>query len=291
MPADLLQFLISGATLGAMYALAAVGFSMIYAASGVINFAQGEFIMLGGMTAALLYKLGMPLPVAVLGGVVAATGCGLVVVKTAILPARNADVIAIIIITMGAALVIRGLVQVTLGTSNYALPGFSGEVPIRLGTATLLPQTLWVIGCTAAAALALALLFSRTMSGKALLATAYNRLAAQLVGIGVNRMLMLAFGISAALGGLGGVLLTPITYTNYDVGTSMALKGFVAATLGGLGSSGGALIGGFVLGLVEALTAGYVSSAYKDAVAFLALMGILFLRPGGIMGSRSSERV
>lgn len=122
-------------------------------------------------------------------------------------------------------------------------------------------------------------------------AVSYNQLAAQLLGIGLKRTMLLAFLISAALGGIGGVVLAPITYTNFDIGTTMALKGFTAATLGGLGSVGGALAGGLVLGVAEALAAGYVSSAYKDAVAFLVLIAVLFVRPQGIFGARASDRV
>lgn len=291
MASQLLQFLATGLTLGAMYALAAVGFSMVYAASGLINFAQGEFIMLGGMVAATAYAAGAPLPLAVLAGIAAACLCGVLLERFAIAPAHRADPISLIIITMGAALMIRGLVQMTLGKSSHALPPFSGEQVLRFGGATLVPQVLWVLGSMLLAALGLAYFFLRTLSGKAMLAMSYNRLAAQLVGISVKRTMLLAFLISAALGGIGGVVLSPITYTNYDVGTTMALKGFVAATLGGLGNVAGALVGGLVLGLAEALAAGYISSAYKDAVAFLILIALLFARPQGLLGSRAAERV
>jgi len=291
MSPELLQFLITGLTLGAMYALAAVGFSMVYAASGLINFAQGEFIMVGGMVAATSYAAGAPLAVAVLLGISASCLCGVLVEKLAVAPARRADPISLIIITMGAALVIRGVVQATLGKDSHGLPAFSGEGVLHIGGATFVPQVLWVLGATLLAAISLAYFFFGTVAGKAMRAVSYNQLAAQLLGIGLKRTMLLAFLISAALGGIGGVVLAPITYTNFDIGTTMALKGFTAATLGGLGSVGGALAGGLVLGVAEALAAGYVSSAYKDAVAFLVLIAVLFVRPQGIFGARASDRV
>jgi branched-chain amino acid transport system permease protein len=211
--------------------------------------------------------------------------------KFAIEPAGNADVGTLIIITIGASLTIRGLVQVFLGKGTHALPPFSGETPIAVLGATLLPQSLWAIGVTIAIVAVLAWFFGRTMTGKAMLATAFDKLAAQLVGINTRFILMLSFGLAAALGSIGGILVAPITYTSYDVGIMLGLKGFVAATLGGLGSGVGAIAGGLLLGLAEALTAGYVSSAYKDATPFVLILLILFLMPQGLFGKKTTDRV
>jgi branched-chain amino acid transport system permease protein len=286
-----LQFLFSGVTVGAMYALAALGFSLIYNASGVINFAQGEFIMLGGMSAVFLAQAGLPLPLAIAVAVGLVALVGIVVEKLAIEPAGNAEVVTLIIITIGASLTLRGLVQVFLGKANHALPAFSGDTPIAVLGATLLPQSLWVIGVTVAVVGMLAWFFGRTLTGKAVLATAYNKLAAQLVGVNTRFVLLLSFGLAAALGALGGILVAPITYTSYDAGIMMGLKGFVAATLGGLGSGLGAIAGGLLLGVVEAMTAGYVSSAYKDAMPFVLILLILFFRPQGLFGRKATDRV
>ena len=288
---DFLQFLFSGVTVGAMYALAALGFSLIYNASGVINFAQGEFIMLGGMSAAFLAQAGIPLPLAIGLAVLIAAAVGLLVEKLAIEPAGNAEVVTLIIITIGASLTLRGLVQVFLGKATHALPAFSGEAPIAILGATLLPQSLWVIGVSVALVAALAAFFGGTRLGKAMLATAHNKLAAQLVGVNTRFILLFSFGLSAALGAMGGILVAPITYTSYDVGIMMGLKGFVAATLGGLGSGVGAIAGGLLLGVVEALTAGYVSSAYKDATPFVLILLILFFLPQGLFGKKTTDRV
>jgi branched-chain amino acid transport system permease protein len=291
MLAQFLQFLFSGITVGSAYALSALGFTLIYNASGIINFAQGEFIMLGGVVAAALVQAGLPLPLAILCALLAAGAVGLLVEKLAIEPAKNAEVVTLIIITIGASLVLRGLVQVFIGKGNLTLPAFSGDAPLALLGAAILPQSLWVLGATLLAVLTLGWFFARTTTGKAMLATAHNRLAARLLGIHTQRMLMLSFGLSALLGALGGILITPIATTSYDMGIMFGLKGFVAATLGGLGSGAGAIAGGLLLGLAEAMTAGYISSAYKDAVPFVLILVVLFSMPRGLFGAKVTERV
>jgi branched-chain amino acid transport system permease protein len=291
MLAQFVQFLLSGITIGSTYALAALGFSIIYNASGVINFAQGEFIMLGGISAAVLVASGVPLPLAILLAVAIAGIIGLIVEKLAIEPAKNAEVVTLIIITIGASLLLRGLVQVWLGKGTRALSPFSGERPLEILGATMLPQSLWVLGVTLAVVIALAWFFNRTLFGKAMLATSHNKLAAQLVGINTKLILMASFGLAAALGAVGGIIIAPITNTSYDIGVMLGLKGFVAATLGGLGSGMGAVAGGVLLGVVEAMTAGYISSAYKDAVPFVLILLVLFFMPRGLFGAKVTERV
>ena len=286
-----LQFLFSGITVGATYALAALGFTLIYNASNVINFAQGEFIMLGGMRAFFFMQSGLPLPLAILLAIAIPALVGMLLEKLAIEPARDAEVVTLIIITIGAALVIRGLIQIWLGKGAHSYPAFSGSEPIHLGGATLLPQSLWVLGVTALVVVALWYFFSRTLAGKAILATSCNRLAAELVGINTQWVLLVSFALSADLGAIGGVLLTPITLTSYDVGIMLGLKGFVAAVVGGLGNGLGAVVGGLLVGVIEAMAAGYISSAYKDAVPFVLILFILFFMPRGIFGGQVTERV
>ena len=291
MLAHLLQILFSGVTVGATYALAALGFTLIYNASGVINFAQGEFIMLGGMLALTLIRVGVPLPLAIALAVLITALVGILVEKAAIEPAGDAEVGTLIIITIGASLAIRGLAQVFFGKGAHALPAFSGETPIPVLGAALLPQSLWVLGVTTVIVAALTWFFGRTLTGKAMLATAHDKLAAQLVGINTRFILMLSFGLAAALGAIGGILVAPITYTSYDIGIMLGLKGFVAATLGGLGSGVGAVAGGLLLGIVESVTAGYISSAYKDATPFVLILFVLFLLPQGLFGKKPTDRV
>jgi branched-chain amino acid transport system permease protein len=289
--AQLTQYLLSGLTVGAIYALVALGFSMIYNASQVINFAQGEFVMIGGMATVWFIGMGLPLPLAALAAIGAATLVGLLLEKFAVEPARDAPVVTLIIITIGASILLRGIASVIWEKKIHALPAFSGEQPIALGGATLTPQSLWVIGVAAAVVAALWWFFNRTLAGKAMLATSHNRLAAELAGIGVRRVLLVSFGLSAALGALAGILIAPITFTSWDVGVMLGLKGFAAAILGGLGSGPGAVVGGLALGMIESLGAGYVSSAYKDVIAFLVMLAVLMFMPSGLLGRHSAERV
>ncbi|MDE2439520.1 MAG: branched-chain amino acid ABC transporter permease [Betaproteobacteria bacterium] len=291
MLAQFLQFLFSGVTVGATYALAALGFTLIYNASNVINFAQGEFIMLGGMLAVYFTQAGLPLPAALLLAILIPAIVGVVVEKLAIEPVKGAETVTLIIITIGASLVIRGLTTVIFGKGTHSLPPFSGDTPIEILGATLLPQSLWVLGITALVVVALWYFFNRTLQGKAMLATSYNRLAAELVGINTSWVLFMSFAMSAALGALGGILITPITLTSYDVGIMLGLKGFVAAVVGGLGNGLGAVIGGLLVGILEAMGAGYISSSYKDAIPFVLILFILFFMPRGLFGGKSTDRV
>ena len=289
---QILQFVLTGVTLGSTYALVALGFAIIYNASDVVNLAQGEFVMLGAMSAiSLSAGQGLPLPVAILLAVLITLVLGLMLQRFAIAPARGITVVGTIIITIGASIFLRGLALLIWGKDIHALPHFSGESPIRLGGVTLLPQNLWVMGGAAVLVLAVHLFFNRTLLGKAILACSCNRTAAQLVGINVGRMLLVAYGLSALLGAMAGVLVAPITYTSYDAGIMLGLKGFAAAILGGMGNPMGAVAGGLLLGLLESLAAGLISSGYKDAIAFVVLLLVLFLRPSGLFGRASAERV
>lgn len=286
-----LQYLFSGLTVGSTYALAALGFTIIFNASRVINFAQGEFLMIGGMAAVYFLGFGLPLPVAIVAAVILAVLTGLALEKFAVEPAKNAEVLGLIIITIGASIFLRGLVQVFWGKEFHALPPFSGDQPIMIGGAAVLPQTLWVLGVTLAIVAILAWFFNRTRLGKAILATSCNADAARMMGINTQFILFIAFGLSALLGAIAGIIIAPITLTSYDIGVMLGLKGFVAAVLGGLGSSVGAVAGGLLLGVAEAMAAGYISSDYKDAVPFIIILLVLFFMPSGLFGARGVERV
>ena len=289
--AQLVQFLLAGLTVGSTYALAAVGYTLVYSASGMINFAQGEFIMLGAMSASALVAAGVPLLPALIAAIAFTTLVGIALAKLAIEPARNASIVSLIIITLGAGQVIRGAVQLVLGKGTHALPGLSGDQPLSIFGAALAPQAIWIIAVTLVIVVALVVYFSATMHGKALLATSHNPLAAQLVGINTMGILTFSFALSAALGAIGGVLLAPLTFTSYDAGTMLGLKGFVAAALGGLGSAPGAIVGGIALGVIESLTAAYVSSSYKDAMAFVLVILVFLVAPQGLFGAKTTDRV
>ncbi len=289
--AEFLQYLFAGLTSGAIYALAGLGFSIIYNSSHVINFAQGEFIMIGGMSTVTLVAAGLPLPVAALAAVLITMAVGVALEKFAVEPARNADVTAIIIITIGASIFLRGAAQVLWDKEFHSLPAFSGDTPIHIFGATLMPQSVWVGGVTMLVIAALWWFFNKTLFGKAMLATSFNRIAAQLMGIAVKKVLMVAFALSALLGAVGGIVVTPITFTNYEAGIMLGLKGFSAAVLGGLGSGAGAIVGGLLVGVAEALASGYLSSAYKDAIAFIIILFVLFFMPSGLFGKKGADRV
>lgn len=288
---DFMQFVFAGLTTGSIYALAALGFTLIYNASGVINFAQGDFLMLGGMIAAALLGMGISLPLAIVVALIITTLIGVLLYQFAIRLAGENNVVSLIIITIGASTFIEGVVQVVLGKNQFRLPSISGDVSLHILGAYVLPQSFWVIGVAAALVTGCALFFRFTLVGKALLAVAANRMAAQAVGINSSAILRLAFGLSALIGAIAGIVAAPITTTSYDLGLMLGMKGFVAATLGGLGSGMGAVLGGLLVGLLEALVAGYISSAYKDAVPFVLIIFVLMLLPNGLLGRESTERV
>lgn len=288
---ELLQFFFSGITVGAIYALVALGFIIIYNSSGVVNFAQGEFVMLGGMSTVFLFNAGVPLAIAAVVAILLTCLVGIALNKLAIEPAKGASVVTLIIITIGASIFIRGMAQLVFDKQFHRFPSFSGDDPFLIGGATILPQSVWMIAGAIAVFIGLFLFFTRSLTGKAVLATSNNKLAARLVGISTNMMMTLSFGLSAAIGALAGVLVTPITLTSYDVGIALALKGFAAAILGGMGSPFGALVGGILVGLIESMTAGYISSEYKDAASFIVILAVLFVMPNGIFGRSTIDRV
>jgi len=288
---EFVQFLVSGLTVGAVYALVALGFTLVYNASDVVNFAQGEFVMLGGMVTVFAVAAGVPLPLAAVLAVCVAIVVGLLLYWLAIEPARDASPVTLIIITIGASILLRGAAQILFDKQFHKLPSISGDTPVNLLGATIQPQSFWVLGGTAVIVLLLYVFLEKTVLGKAVLATAANKLAARLVGINTMTVMALAFGGSAAIGAVAGILITPITLTSYDVGTMLALKGFAAAMLGGMGNPLGAVAGGLLLGLLEAFGVGYISSTYKDAFAFIVILLVLFAMPQGLFGRRTVERV
>jgi branched-chain amino acid transport system permease protein len=289
--AEFLQFAFSGVTVGAIYALVALGFTLIFNSSEVVNFAQGEFVMLGGMATVFAASAGVPLPLAALLAIVLTIAVGLLLHRLAIEPARGATPVTLIIITIGASILLRGLAAIFFDKNYHSLPPFISGEPIIVAGAALLPQSLVVLMGVALVVVLLWAFLAHTMTGKARVAIAATGLAARLVGINTSAVVGLSFMISAAIGAFGGILAAPITLTNYDVGTMLALKGFAAAMLGGMGSPLGAVAGGLLLGLLEAFAAGYISSQYKDAVAFIVILLVLFSMPQGLFGRSKVERV
>lgn len=291
MTTDIVQYVLSGVTVGAVYALIALGFTLIYNASHVANFAQGDFAMIGAMSAVFLGAAGMPMVAAAIVATALAAATGFLLYRLAVDQARGSPVLGLIVLTIGAGVFIKGVAQLVFDKRFHSLPAWFGGHPIQILGATILPQSLVVLAGGAVIVIGLAFFTSRTLLGKGMLAASQNSLAAYLVGMNVRSIVTLAFVISAAIGGLAGILATPITLTSYDAGTLLSLKGFAAAMLGGMGSPVGAVVGGLLLGVVEAFASGLISSAYKDSFAFVVILAVLFLRPQGLMGTLSRERV
>jgi branched-chain amino acid transport system permease protein len=288
---QLLQYVVTGITVGSLYAMVAIGFNIIYNVTEVINLAQGEFVMLGGLVMVFVHvTLAVPLVPAFCLAVVLVTAVGILLDRLAVRPIRNPSVLTLIIATIGASIVIKGAAMLIWGKDPFDLPAFSGRTPIVLGGASIQPQYLWVIGFLIAVAAGLTFFFNRTIVGKAMNACADNPNAAKLVGINVRHMVLLSFALSAAIGAVAGITMTPIALMEYDRGAMLAVKGFGAAILGGLGSFAGAICGGLILGLIESLGAGLLSSGYKDAYALIILLAVLFVRPSGIMGNLEASK-
>lgn len=288
-PEQVLQFVMSGITVGSIYGLVALGFTLVFNATGIINFAQGQFVMVGGLLATTFTNtLGWPLPAAVVTAVLLTAALGGAIEVLAIHPIRQRPVFTLIMITLGVSIILETAALLLWGYDPIFLPPFSSDQPLPFFGATLQPQMLWVLGVALATMSGLQLFYRRTMLGQAMLACSINADAAASVGIDPRRIVLLAFVLAAGLGALGGVLIAPITTTSYQVGLLMALKGFAAAIVGGIGSSLGAVIGGLALGLVESLGTGLVSSGYKDGITLAVLVIFLILRPQGLLGGRSA---
>ena len=285
------QYLFAGITYGSIYAIVAIGFNIIYNTTGIINFAQGEFVMLGGMlTIFLLTVLHMSLVPAILLAIVVSTVVGVLFERFAIRPLKDAQPLSLIIITIGASIFIRGVAMLIWGKDTHALPAFSSSDPLYIAGATILPQHLWILGVTVLIIIASRVFFNHSIVGKAMRACSYNPLAAGLVGINVKSMVLLSFALSAAIGSMAGIIIAPLTMTSYDVGVMLGLKGFCAVIIGGMSSGMGTVLGGLLLGLLESLGAGYISASYKDAIAFIILLLILFIRPEGLLRKKETER-
>ncbi len=287
---ELFQLVLSGVTVGFIYALVGMGFTVIYNSSGIINFSQGEFVMAGGMSAVFLLKAGLPLGVAFLLSIVVTSLLGILLWKL-IDMSKKKSIISMIILTLGFSIFLRGLAQVVFDKEMHTLPSFVGDGSFDILGATLTYQALLVIVVSIIIVLFLYLFFSKTKTGKAMVAVSDNQNSAKLMGIDIKKILMLNFVISTVIASIGGILLTPITSTNYEIGIMLGLKGFAAAVIGGLSQPFGAVVGGLLLGVLESLVAGYISSEYKDAVAFIVLLGILFFMPGGIFSNLKAKRV
>ncbi|RPJ32168.1 MAG: branched-chain amino acid ABC transporter permease [Planctomycetaceae bacterium] len=283
----IVQYGLSGITVGSIYAIVAVGFNIIYSTTGIINFAQGEFLIIGAMMAISLYQV-VPLWLAIVLAVIVTTILGGLMEIVFIRPVRNASVLRLIVITIGLSILIREAMLHIWDEQVRSLPYFTGT---SVSTITILgahisPQVLWVLGVSAVIVGGLTIFFRFTLLGRAMRACADDRMAACLCGINDRWMITLSFMLSAGIGALAGCVISPVTQTQYDMGAPLAIKGFTVAILGGLGNSMAAVVAGLLLGLLEAFVVSQFASAYKEAVAIVVLLLVLVFRPTGLFVRR-----
>jgi len=284
---QIVQYCLAGITVGSVYAIVAIGFNIIYNTTGIINFAQGEFVIVGAMVAISLGEY-VPLPVAIPLAVLVTTLLGGLIELVFIRRVREASVLRLIVITIGLSILMREAMLQLWDEKVRALPYFSGtEIStISVLGAHISPQVLWVLGVCAVIVTGLTLFFRFTLTGRAMRACADNRMAARLCGINDRRMVTLSFMLSAGIGALAGCVISPVTQTQYDMGASLAIKGFTVAILGGLGNSMAAVAAGLLLGLLEVLMVSQFEVAYKEAVSIVVLLLILVFRPSGLFARR-----
>jgi len=288
---EIIQYIFSGITSGAIYAAIAVGFSMLYNSTKLINFAHGEFVMLGALSMVTLNNTWqVPLLPAFLLSIAVVAALGMLFERLSIRTVKHPEPIVLIIITVGASIFLKGAGMLVWGKGAHTMAPFSGHAPLDVAGAKLLTQSVWIVFIVLLLVAGLHLFYKKTLTGKAMEACAISKKAAWLVGIPSKTMVLLAFALSTGMGAAAGVVIAPITMSSYDMGTMLGLKGFCAAMLGGLGSLWGSLIGGFLLGILESLGVGLISSGLKDAIAFLLLLIILYVRPSGIISSADVER-
>jgi branched-chain amino acid transport system permease protein len=287
----ILQYLIAGLTYGMIYAVVGMGFNIIYNTTGIINFAQGEFVMLGGMIAVTLHAFA-PLPIAIAGAVLATMAIGALIELAFIRWLSSPSLLRMIIITIGVSILVREAAHLVWGQDVRSLPYFTGNevTTLAIGGARISPQVLWAVGACGAMVALITVFFRYTTLGRQMRACASNRVAASLCGLPTRNLVTLSFVLSAGMGALAGCVVSPITYTQYAIGTGLAIKGFTVAILGGLGNSLAAVTAGLVLGVLEAFSVSLLPTAYKDAISIAVLLGILFVRPSGLFAARVATR-
>jgi branched-chain amino acid transport system permease protein len=286
-----LQLLFTGLGVGSIYALVALGFVLIYRATNVVNFAQGDFAMLGAFSMVVLcidlgvpYGIGIPVTIAAMAVVGALFNLGVYY------PLRHRSFLPVIISTIGASILLENGVLAAYGPRPQSLPGMFASQGFSLGPVFFDSQYLLIVAVGAVLFALQYLFFEHTRLGKKMQATSQDKEMASLLGIPVATMIMLTFVYSAVLGGIAGVLVAPILFVSVGMGSSIALKAFAASIIGGFGDVRGAIVGGLSLGVVETFGAAYISVPYKDAFAFLVLFVFLLFRPQGLFGEKISEK-
>ena len=274
------QFILSGATSGCVYTLVAIGMVLCASATNVINLAQGEFVMLGGLVGATCAIAGVPVPLAVLSAMATGAAIAAIQERLTIAPIRGAPAFLQITVTLGVAVCIRGAALLLWGKDPLGLPGFTGDDVFAVAGIYVPNQALWVWALTALTIVATFWCLNATSAGRAIRAVSTNPLAARLMGINTGLVSLLAFTLGGAMGGLAGIVIAPITTVSWDTGLEYSVKGFTAAIIGGLKSPGWAAAIAMGIGITESLAAAYISSGSKDIVTFSALLIYLMVQGG-----------
>jgi len=288
-----IQQLINGVHVGSIYALIALGYTMVYGIVKLINFAHGEIMMLGAYVGFFAIGLwGLPFPLALLLSMVFSALLGITIERIAYKPLRNAPRISALITAIGMSLLLQNIALVIFGPDPRKMPAAISKEAITLGGVQISYLTIVTIVVSVAFMILLELFVKQTKTGKAMRAVSQDKAASTLMGIDVNRIISVTFAVGSALGALGGVLYA-VAYPQVEpyMGMMPGLKAFVAAVLGGIGSIPGAMIGGFIMGVVESLTKGYISSQWSDAVVFGILILVLLVKPSGLLGKNVREKV
>jgi branched-chain amino acid transport system permease protein len=285
------QLLVTGITMGSVYALIALGFVTIYRSSRIVNMAQGSFVMFGGLFAfSMFMELGLPYWLAAIVGTILVVIVAVMMWQIVLKPVLKISLVTMILCTVALSLLFENLSLVRYGGYTKTLPAFGGDHTLQVGNVFISVQSLYIIGITVVVLIALYFLNNRTTLGKRMTATATNPMAASLSGINVARMITVSFIISAAIGAIGGIAISSyVGGISYASGGIYGMMGFIAAVLGGWGSSSGAVVGGLILGIVQALATGIVPAGYKNVVAFLILLIVLYFRPQGLLGTNIPE--
>ncbi|MGO4385084.1 branched-chain amino acid ABC transporter permease [Specibacter sp. RAF43] len=285
-----MQGILTGLTLGVVYGIVGAGYVIIHRMTGMVNFAQGDIAMAGAFGAVVASAWMPSFFAAIVGGLLGAA-LALVLYRFAIRPLRSKGTLVQTIATLGAAIVIRSVVQLIFGSQPYSMPAFISGDPINIAGGTIAIQGLVLIAIAVALYFALSFFFDKTLIGKALSACAINPYAARVVGINVAFMATAAFLVSGAISGFIGAGATPLAFATVSSGLALSLKGFIAAILGGFDKIGLTIVGGFLVGLAESLIAIYISTSYQELIIMAALICLLVLRPAGLTRLRVSQRV
>ena len=286
-----LQQLLNGLTMGSIYALLAVGVSMIYKAMGMMNFAHGDTIMLSAFFCLSLYSAGLPLWAAIVITPFISAALGLCLERFIYRKLQYSSFSNILIATVGVSFIMKNSAVAIWGAQKHNFPSLFSLRPIHIGSFTILPQCVGMLAIAAIFVGTLQLFFYKTKIGKCMRAAASNAEAATMMGINVSFTRFLTFGISAEFAAVAGILMSPIFYVSTTMATNVATKGFAAAILGGFGSITGGFIGGMILGIVEAIGGAYIATAYKDVISFVVLILVLYFRPNGLFGKRTEQKM